>query len=51
MERGDVVFDFQLPDRAGTAWRLARALAAGPVVLFFYPTAMTRMHQRGVPLP
>jgi thioredoxin-dependent peroxiredoxin len=41
MERGDVVSDFELPDQTGTPWRLSRALTDGPVVLFFYPAAMT----------
>jgi thioredoxin-dependent peroxiredoxin len=41
MEPGDVVSDFELPDQTGTPWRLSTALAAGPVVLFFYPAAMT----------
>ncbi|MEU4553651.1 peroxiredoxin [Micromonospora violae] len=39
---GDVVQDFQLPDETGTPRRLSEFLAAGPVVLFFYPAAMTR---------
>ncbi|WP_430502102.1 peroxiredoxin [Micromonospora trifolii] len=39
---GDVVQDFELPDETGTARRLTEFLAAGPVVLFFYPAAMTR---------
>jgi peroxiredoxin Q/BCP len=33
--------DFVLPDSAGRLWRLTERLAYGPVVLFFYPTAMT----------
>jgi peroxiredoxin Q/BCP len=41
MEPGDVVSDFELPDQTGTPWRLSTALTAGPVVLFFYPAAMT----------
>jgi thioredoxin-dependent peroxiredoxin len=39
---GDVVDDFELPDETGTPRKLSEFLAAGPVVLFFYPAAMTR---------
>ncbi|MFG3706567.1 peroxiredoxin [Micromonospora sp. NPDC047670] len=39
---GDVVEDFELPDETGTPRRLSEFLAAGPVVLFFYPAALTR---------
>ncbi|MEV4657408.1 peroxiredoxin [Micromonospora sp. NPDC049301] len=39
---GDVVEDFELPDETGAPRRLSEFLAAGPVVLFFYPAAMTR---------
>ncbi|MGC4877811.1 peroxiredoxin [Micromonospora sp. DT43] len=39
---GDVVEDFELPDETGTPRRLSEYLATGPVVLFFYPAAMTR---------
>ncbi|MEU8220613.1 peroxiredoxin [Micromonospora taraxaci] len=39
---GDVVQDFELPDETGTPRRLSEFLATGPVVLFFYPGAMTR---------
>ncbi|MEU5964537.1 peroxiredoxin [Micromonospora parva] len=39
---GDVVQDFELPDETGTPRRLSEFLANGPVVLFFYPGAMTR---------
>lgn len=38
---GDLVEDFELPDQEGRPWRLSRALASGPVVVFFYPAAMT----------
>jgi peroxiredoxin Q/BCP len=38
---GDVVPDFQLPDQQGQPHRLSEYLANGPVVLFFYPGAMT----------
>jgi peroxiredoxin Q/BCP len=42
MQVGDVVADFELPDETGTPRRLSDLLAAdGPVVLFFYPAAMT----------
>ncbi|MFN8026594.1 MAG: peroxiredoxin [Acidimicrobiia bacterium] len=38
---GDVVEDFELPDQTGTPRRLSTMLQDGPVVLFFYPAAMT----------
>jgi peroxiredoxin Q/BCP len=38
---GDVVDDFELPDQTGTKRSLSELLAKGPVVLFFYPAAMT----------
>jgi peroxiredoxin Q/BCP len=38
---GDVVDDFELPDQSGTTRSLGELLADGPVVLFFYPAAMT----------
>src|ERR1700730_5687380 len=38
---GDVVDDFELPDQTGTKRKLSELLADGPVVLFFYPAAMT----------
>ncbi|HVX20848.1 MAG TPA: peroxiredoxin [Acidimicrobiales bacterium] len=38
---GDKVPDFELPDQTGTPRRLGDLLANGPVVLFFYPAAMT----------
>ena len=41
MKRGDTVAEFELPDQTGTARSLASLLADGPVVLFFYPAAMT----------
>jgi thioredoxin-dependent peroxiredoxin len=41
MQRGDVVADFELPDETGTSRKLSEFLARGPVVLFFYPAAMT----------
>jgi peroxiredoxin Q/BCP len=38
---GDVVDDFELPDQTGAPRRLSTLLDSGPVVLFFYPAAMT----------
>ncbi|CAM3211129.1 peroxiredoxin [Stackebrandtia soli] len=39
---GDVVEDFTLTDDQGQARSLTEFLADGPVVLFFYPAAMTK---------
>ncbi|MGH3026295.1 MAG: peroxiredoxin [Gaiellaceae bacterium] len=41
MNIGDEVPDFELPDQDGAPRRLSELLADGPVVLFFYPAAMT----------
>ena len=41
MDVGDVVDDFELPGETGTPRKLSDFLANGPVVLFFYPAAMT----------
>ncbi|MGE2834570.1 peroxiredoxin [Mycobacterium sp. SMC-4] len=41
MNPGDRVDDFELPDQTGTPRRLTDLLADGPMVLFFYPAAMT----------
>ena len=41
MRSGDEVPDFELPDQDGVSRRLSNLLADGPVVLFFYPAAMT----------
>jgi peroxiredoxin Q/BCP len=41
MHKGDTVPDFTLPDQTGTPRQLSDLLTAGPVVLFFYPAAMT----------
>jgi peroxiredoxin Q/BCP len=41
MEKGEQVPNFELPDETGTPRRLGDLLAAGPVVLFFYPAALT----------
>ncbi|WP_369240576.1 peroxiredoxin [Streptomyces sp. R21] len=38
---GDQVEDFALPDETGTTRQLSELLGDGPVVLFFYPAAMT----------
>ncbi|MFG2683221.1 peroxiredoxin [Streptomyces sp. NPDC048392] len=38
---GDTVEDFALPDETGTPRRLSELVAEGPVVLFFYPAALT----------
>jgi peroxiredoxin Q/BCP len=40
--KGDIAPDFALPDQDGTTRRLTELLADGPVVLFFYPAAMTK---------
>ncbi len=41
MKADDPVADFALPDQTGEIRRLTDLLVAGPVVLFFYPAAMT----------
>src|SRR5687767_15035192 len=41
INQGDTVPDFELPDETGTPRRLSGLLEQGPVVLFFYPAAMT----------
>ena len=41
MHTGDTAPDFTLLDQAGEERSLSGLLAAGPVVLFFYPAAMT----------
>ncbi|WP_037679706.1 peroxiredoxin [Streptomyces griseus] len=38
---GDRIEDFSLPDETGTERSLSELLAEGPVVLFFYPAALT----------
>ncbi|MEV1024187.1 peroxiredoxin [Streptomyces sp. NPDC050264] len=38
---GSVVEDFTLPDETGTPTSLSALLGEGPVVMFFYPAAMT----------
>lgn len=41
MQPGDVVEDFELPDQDGVPRRLSSLLVDGPVVLFFYPAALS----------
>jgi peroxiredoxin Q/BCP len=41
IEAGSRAPDFELPDGAGRPVHLGEMLADGPVVLFFYPTAMS----------
>ncbi|MFE9442331.1 peroxiredoxin [Streptomyces sp. NPDC006602] len=41
LEIGDKIEDFTLPDETGTPRSLTGLLADGPVVLFFYPAALT----------
>jgi thioredoxin-dependent peroxiredoxin len=41
VQKGDTAPDFELPDDDGTPRRLSELAASGPVVLFFYPAAMT----------
>ncbi|UBV18535.1 peroxiredoxin [Mycolicibacterium fortuitum] len=41
MRTGDTAPEFELPDQTGTIRSLTTLLADGPVVLFFYPAAMT----------
>jgi thioredoxin-dependent peroxiredoxin len=41
MNDGDLVADFELLDDRGEPRKLSDFLAKGPVVLFFYPAAMT----------
>jgi thioredoxin-dependent peroxiredoxin len=41
LKAGDRAPDFSLPDQNGDVVSLAERLSDGPVVLFFYPAAMT----------
>ena len=41
MNEGDRVDDFELLDQFGQAVTLSALVEVGPVVLFFYPKAMT----------
>ncbi|MEH0416386.1 peroxiredoxin [Streptomyces sp. B21-083] len=38
---GDKIEDFELPDESGAPRRLSELLTEGPIVLFFYPAALT----------
>ena len=42
LKQGDTAWDFEAPDHTGVAVRLSDLLADGPVVVYFYPKAMTR---------
>jgi thioredoxin-dependent peroxiredoxin len=42
MKAGETAPDFELPDETGTPRTLGGFLETGPVVLFFYPAAMTK---------
>jgi peroxiredoxin Q/BCP len=42
MKAGDLAPEFELPDETGTPRSLTGFLETGPVVLFFYPAAMTK---------
>jgi len=41
LDEGSTAPDFELPDQEGNLVRLSDRLQDGPVVLFFYPAAMT----------
>ena len=41
MNTGDIAPDFTLPDQSGISLTLSELVTHGPVVLFFYPAAMT----------
>jgi len=41
MKKNDLVADFSATDQYGEEQRLTDLLASGPLVLFFYPKAMT----------
>ncbi|WUW92566.1 peroxiredoxin [Streptomyces sp. NBC_01451] len=41
MSVGDKIEDFELPDESGAPRRLSELLVDGPIVLFFYPAALT----------
>lgn len=41
VNEGDVVDDFTLLDQCGVSVSLSDIVEAGPVVLFFYPKALT----------
>lgn len=42
MDTGDIVEDFALLDERGMSRSLSELLSAGPVVVYFYPAAMTK---------
>ena len=42
MDTGDLAPDFSLPADDGTTVTLSEVLEQGPVILFFYPKAMTK---------
>src|ERR1700692_1647212 len=42
MQAGDIAPDFTLDDQGGHPRKLSTMLLDGPVVLFFYPAAMTK---------
>src|SRR6202161_2558147 len=42
MQKGDLAPDFTLKDQNGSGRTLSTMLLNGPVVLFFYPAAMTK---------
>jgi peroxiredoxin Q/BCP len=42
MQAGEIAPDFELPDETGKTRALRDFLETGPVVLFFYPAAMTK---------
>jgi thioredoxin-dependent peroxiredoxin len=42
MKAGEIAPDFELPDETGKTRVLREFLETGPVVLFFYPAAMTK---------
>jgi thioredoxin-dependent peroxiredoxin len=42
MKAGELAPDFELPDETGKTRVLREFLETGPVVLFFYPAAMTK---------
>ena len=42
MKAGELAPDFELPDETGKTRTLREFLETGPVVLFFYPAAMTK---------
>ncbi len=41
MRTGELVDDFEATDQHGASVRLSELVAEGPIVLFFYPKAMT----------